>query len=93
MGFHHVLAQLLRPPELGRAVEALIGLVPAPAAPVLVVHVADVSDDVVAVQEFLQANRALVVALAGVRLHVTAELCLCVESEAADLQAFGFRIN
>lgn len=48
--------------------------------------VPDMSDDVVAVEEFLPADRAFVVSFSGVALHVASELGFGVEAVTANLQ-------
>lgn len=50
----------------------------------------DVSDDVVAVEEFLQADRAFVVPFSSVALHVASELGFGVESVTANLKTNTF---
>jgi hypothetical protein len=50
------------------------------------VHIPHMSDDIVAVQELLIADFALVVALARVGLHVSSKLCLRVETILTNLQ-------
>lgn len=48
--------------------------------------VSNVSDDVVAIQEFLVANVALVVSLSGMAFHVTTKFGFGMESEATNLR-------
>lgn len=56
----------------------------------LVVDVTDMSDDVVAVQEFLLTDVAFVVSFPSVALHVTSELSFGVEAEPAKLREIIF---
>lgn len=51
-----------------------------------IVHISDMSDHIVAVEEFFVANRTLVISLAGVGFHVPSEFRLGVESEATNLK-------
>lgn len=48
--------------------------------------VSNVSDDVVAIQEFLEANVALVVPLPSMAFHVTTKFGFGVETEATNLR-------
>jgi hypothetical protein len=91
VGLDHVVAEFLCFHEGQVAVFAAVGFVGASAA--LLVDIPHVCDDVVAVQELLEANAALVVTFPGVRLHVASEFGFGVESEAADLEEMNRRVG
>lgn len=81
-----MFTQLLRSPELGGTMNASVWLIPSASTSTLFMHVTNMGHDIVAVQEFLVTNRALIIPFACVRLHMSTELGFCMESKTADLK-------
>lgn len=85
MHLKHVIVVLLHFVERVGTVLAMVVIWRWLSTMLLFVDIADMRDDIVAVQEFLVANSAFVVSFAGMRLHMTTKFRFCVESKTANL--------
>lgn len=89
MNMHEMIVQIDRLPERFGTITAFNSRVFA----FLLMNISYVSDDIVAVEEFLLTNVAFIITLACMTLHVPSKLCFGVETELTNLKFGKFEEN